>query len=104
MIEQSIILRKTGVLQNGTKLFLKTVQNNEAENYSFLNLMSSSGMSVKENLPQFPTQFPNTSSSESESETEHSSLEKWGKHHKENEVRFSFPKKRKIKSLNDIHS
>ena len=42
--------------------------------------------STKENNLQLPPQFPSTSSSESESETEYSSFKKRGKHHKENEV------------------
>ena len=42
--------------------------------------------STKENTLQLPPQFPSTSSSERESETEYSSFKNRGKHHKENEV------------------
>ena len=59
--------------------------------------MPSNKMSAKENTLHLPPQFPSTSSSESESETEYSRFKKRGKHHKENEVLL---KKRKIKSLN----
>ena len=45
--------------------------------------MASNEMSTKENTLQLPPQFPSTSSSESESETEYSSFKKWGKDHKE---------------------
>ena len=61
-------------------------------------------MSTKENTLQLPTEFSSTSSSESESETEYSNLKKRRKHCKENEVPFSFPDKRKIKSLNGTYS
>ena len=37
--------------------------------YRFLKLMSSDGMSIKENTLQLPPQFSSTSTSESESET-----------------------------------
>ena len=43
-------------------------------------------MSTKENSVQLPPQFPSPCSSESESETKHSSLKKRRKHHKENEI------------------
>ena len=59
--------------------------------------MPSNKMSPKENTLHLPPRFPSTSSSESKSETEYSSLKKRGKHHKENEVSL---KKRKMKSLN----
>ena len=59
--------------------------------------MPSNKMPTKENTLHLPPQFPSTSSSESESETEYSSFKKRGKHHKENEVPL---KKRKMKSLN----
>ena len=65
IIEQSIILRETGLLQNSIsiKLFV-----NKVGNYCFLKLMSSNRMSTKKIL-QLPTQFHSTSASESKSET-----------------------------------
>ena len=42
---------------------------NKLGKYSFLKFMSSNGMSTKENTLQLPPQFPSTSSSESEPET-----------------------------------
>ena len=48
--------------------------------------MPSKEMLTKENILQLPPQFPSTSSSESESETECRGFKKRGKHHKENEV------------------
>ena len=47
-------------------------------------LMSSNGMSTKENTQQLLPQFPSTRSSESELETEYSSFKKRRKHQKEN--------------------
>ena len=70
IIEPSIILRKTDLLQsnviclNSIKLFL-----NKVGNYCFLKLMSSNRMSTKENTLQLPPQSLSTSASESESET-----------------------------------
>ena len=60
--------------------------------------MSSNKIPTKENTLHLTPQFPSTTSSESESETEYSSFKKRGKHHKENEVPL---KKRKMKLLND---
>ena len=54
-IEQSIILKKIGLLQNSIicqnsiKLFV-----NKVVNYYFLKLMSSNGMSTKKNTLQLP--------------------------------------------------
>ena len=43
---------------------------NKVGNYSFLKLISSNGMSTKENTLHLPPQFHSTSASESESETQ----------------------------------
>ena len=66
IIEQSIILRETGLLQNSIsiKLFV-----NKVGNYCFLKLMSNNGMSIKENTLQLPPPFHRTSASKSKSET-----------------------------------
>ena len=96
IIVQSIIFKKTVLLKKSIKSFVKIVHNYLLIKYEivcFLKLLSSNGMSTKENTLQLPPQF---TSSESESETEYSSFKKRGKHHKENEVKL---KKKKIKSL-----
>ena len=59
--------------------------------------MPSKEMSTQDNTLKLSPQFPSTSSSESESDTEYRSFKKRGKYHRENEVPL---KKRKIKSLN----
>ena len=66
IIEQSIILRETGLLQNSIsiKLFVSKVGN-----YCFLKLMSNNRMSIKENTLQLPPQFHSSSASKSTSET-----------------------------------
>ena len=48
--------------------------------------MPSKEMPTKENTLQLPPQFPSTTISESESESEYRSFKKRGKHHKANEV------------------
>ena len=47
---------------------------NKEGNYCFLKLMSSNGMSTKENTLQLPPQFHSASASESESETKINSI------------------------------
>ena len=52
---------------------------NKEGNYCFLKLMSSNGMTTKENTLQLPPQFHSTSASEGESETKINVI-KIGKH------------------------
>ena len=68
---------KTGFLQNNIcsnsiKLFVKKVGT-----YCLLKLMSSDGMSIKENTLQLPPKFHSNSASESESETKIESNQNW---------------------------
>ena len=62
-------------------------------------------MPAKENALQLPAQFPSTSSSESELDTEYTIFKKRGKHHKENEVTSKVNDNHPINLLsNALHS
>ena len=93
--EQSIGLKKTGLLQNNMKLFGKIVQNYLLPKEEVT--MPGNKLSPNENTLNLPPRFISTSSSGDESESEFSSFKKQQKHHKGNQVPI---KKRNVKSLN----
>ena len=66
--------------------------------------MSINEMSTKENTLQLPTQFSNTTNSESESETGYGSFKKRRENHREMKFHFLFQRKKRINLGNGIYS